>query len=68
MYQPSGQIGSFKYYTLEDLQIMYYNVPKDNEDPANYLKIHGMLDIAILLKEYAIKLADYESRYIDDGR
>lgn len=70
MYQPSGRIGSFKYYTLEDLQIMYYNVPEDNEDSANYLKTHGMLDIAALLKEYAVKLAeaDYESRYLDNGR
>jgi hypothetical protein len=47
---------------------MYYDVPKDNENPANYLKTHGMLDIAVLLKKYAVKLADYESRYIDDGK
>lgn len=68
MCQPSGQIGSFKYYTLKDLQTMYNSIPHNTKNPALYLNTHGMFDMAMLLKKYATILANYESRYIDDGK
>lgn len=67
MYEPSGQIGSYKYYTLSDLNIMY-NDAKHAEDSLYCLKVTGLLDTALMLKEYAEILADYENRYIDDGK
>ena len=65
-YKPSGHIGSYKYFTIEDLQAMYYD-SEDMEDPAYHMKM-AMLDIASLTQRYAVILHDYESRYIDDGR
>ena len=63
---PSGQIKGFEYYTLEDIQDIIDNA-NDMEDPKWHIKM-GMVDIASLLQKYAMMLADYECRYIDDGR
>ena len=63
---PSGQIKGFEYYTLEDIQDIIDNA-NNMEDPNWHIKM-GMVDIASLLQKYAMMLADYHWRYIDDGR
>ena len=66
---PSGYIGHYKYYTLDDLENMFYNARNCDTDEEGwyYIKEH-MLDMANLIKEYAIKLEDNYWRYEDDGR
>ena len=64
--EPSGTIGGYKYYTLNDLQAMYHHA-KSMRDSVYEMKM-SMLDIAELTQRYAAILADYESRCIDDCR
>lgn len=66
---PSGQIGSYKYYTLDDIQYMIYNAQDGNiEEEAWCIIKKNMLEMAVLIKQYADILNDYEFRYEDDGR
>ena len=66
---PSGQIGNYKYYTLDDIQYMIYNAQDDNtEEEAWCIIKKNILDIATLVKQYADMLNNYEFRYEDDGR
>lgn len=66
---PSGQIGNYKYYTLDDIQYMIYSAQDcDIEEEAWYAIKMNILDIAILVKQYADMLNDYDFRYEDDGR
>lgn len=64
---PSGCIGSYEYYTLEDLQNIINSCREDYEEPWYQVKMR-MLDMASLIQKYAMILHDYEYRYIDDGR
>ncbi len=66
---PSGYIGNYKYYTLEDIKNMINKTKSFDFEHEQWLNIQDYLfDMADLIKEYAIKLHDYEHRYIDDGR
>ena len=66
---PSGQIGKYKYYTLDDIQSIIYNAQDDNTEEEAWCAIKkNILDIAVLVKQYADMLNDYEYYYIDDGR
>jgi len=66
---PSGQIGKYKYYTLDDIQSMIYSAQDDNTEEKAWCAIKmNILDIAALVKQYADILNDYEFRYEDDGR
>ncbi len=66
---PSGNIGNYKYYTWDDLNSMIYSAQNhDTEEEAWHRIKMSMLDMACLIKEYAIALYNYEFRYIDDGR
>ncbi len=64
---PSGQIGRYKYYTVEDLQNIMDSYKENYEEPWYQVKM-TMLDMASLIQRYAMILHDYECRYIDDGR
>ena len=66
---PSGQIGNYKYYTLDDIQSMIYSAQDcDTEEKAWYAIKMNILEIAVLVKQYADILNDYDFRYEDDGR
>ena len=66
---PGGHIGSYEYYTLNDLDSMIYDAQNhDTEEEAWYRIKMSMLDIAYLAKKYAIELYNYEYYCIDDGR
>lgn len=66
---PNGQIGNYKYYTLDDIQYMIYDAQNhDTEEEAWYAIKMNIFDMAVLIKQYADALSDYEFRYIDDGR
>ncbi len=66
---PNGQIGNYKYYTLDDIQYMIYNAQDDNtEEEAWRIIKKNMLEMAVLVKQYAEILNDYHWRYEDDGR
>lgn len=66
---PSGQIGNYKYYTLNDIQSMIYNAQDGNIEEEAWCVIRkNILDIAALIKQYAYMLNDYDFRYEDDGR
>lgn len=66
---PSEYIGRYKYYTLDDLDSMIYDAQSHDTDEEAWHRIKmSMLDMAYLIKKYAIALYDYEFRYEDDGR
>ena len=66
---PSGQIGNYKYYTLDDIQSMIYSAQDDNTEEEAWCAIKtNILDMAVLIKQYADILNNYEFRYEDDGR
>ena len=66
---PGEYIGRYKYYTLDDLDSMIYDAQSYDTDEEAWHRIKmSMLDMACLIKEYAITLYNYEFRYIDDGR
>ncbi len=65
----SGQVGNYKYYTLDDIQDMIYNAQDDNTEEEAWCVIKkDILEMAVLIKQYAEILNDYEFRYEDDGR
>jgi len=65
----SGQIGRYKYYTLDDIQYMIYDAQDhDTEEEAWYAIKMNIFDMAVLVKQYADMLNDYDFRYEDDGR
>ena len=65
----SGQIGRYKYYTLDDIQSMIYSAQDDNtEEEAWCIIKKDILKMAVLVKQYADMLNDYDFRYEDDGR
>ena len=66
---PSGQIGNYKYYTLDDIQYMIYNAQDhDTEEEAWYAIKMNILDMVGLIQQYASALNDYNFKYEDDGR
>ena len=66
---PSGYIGHYKYYTLDDLENIFYSARNCDTDEEGwyYIKKH-MIDMVNLIEEYVIKLKDNYWRYEDDGR
>ena len=66
---PGEYIGRYKYYTLDDLDSMIYDARNHDTDEEAWYRIKmSMLDMAYLVKKYAIALYNYEFKYEDDGR
>lgn len=64
---PSGKIGSYSWYDLADLDRIKELIKSDTPE-IHLLGLGHLIEMGLLLKEYAEKLAEYERLYIDDGK
>ena len=64
---PSEKIGSYSWYGLADLDRIKELIESDIPE-THLLGLGYLIEMGLLLKEYAEKLAEYERLYIDDGK